>query len=56
MPLDEIRRIKIPHETAIPTGVYKVVVNMSPAKKHLDDCKICVKSGCLGLQIFHDIS
>jgi hypothetical protein len=35
MPLEEIKRIKIPHETAIPTGVYKVVVNMSPAKKRM---------------------
>jgi hypothetical protein len=33
MSLDEIRRIKIPHETAIPTGVCKVVVNMLRAKK-----------------------
>jgi hypothetical protein len=32
---EEIKRIKIPHETAIPTGVYKVTVNMSPAKKRL---------------------
>jgi hypothetical protein len=35
MSLDEIKRIKIPHETAIPTGVYKVIVNLSPAKKRL---------------------
>jgi hypothetical protein len=35
MPLEEIRRIKIPHETAIPTGVYQVIVNMSPAKKRM---------------------
>jgi hypothetical protein len=34
-PLDEIRKTKIPHETAIPTGVYKVIVNLSPAKKRL---------------------
>jgi hypothetical protein len=34
-PLDEIRKIKIPHETAIPTGVYKVIVNISPAKKRM---------------------
>jgi hypothetical protein len=34
-PLDEIRKIKIPHETAIPTGVYKVIVNLSPAKKRM---------------------
>jgi hypothetical protein len=35
MTLDEIRRIKIPHQTAIPTGVYKVIVNLSPAKKRM---------------------
>jgi hypothetical protein len=35
MPLEEIARIKIPHETAIPTGVYKVIVNRSPAKKRM---------------------
>jgi hypothetical protein len=35
MSLDEIKRIKIPHETAIPTGVYKVIVNLSPAKKRM---------------------
>ncbi|MDR1897814.1 MAG: DUF5675 family protein [Prevotellaceae bacterium] len=35
MPLEEIRRIKIPHETAIPTGVYKVIVNLSPSKKRM---------------------
>jgi hypothetical protein len=34
-PLEEIRKIKIPHETAIPTGVYKVIVNLSPAKKRM---------------------
>jgi hypothetical protein len=34
-PLDEIRKIKIPHETAIPTGVYKLIVNLSPAKKRM---------------------
>jgi hypothetical protein len=34
-PLDEIRKIKIPHETAIPTGVYRVIVNLSPAKKRM---------------------
>jgi hypothetical protein len=34
-PLDEILSIKIPHETAIPTGVYKVVVHFSPAKKRM---------------------
>ncbi|MDR1169935.1 MAG: DUF5675 family protein [Prevotellaceae bacterium] len=35
MPLEEIKRIKVPHETAIPTGVYKVIVNLSPAKKRM---------------------
>jgi hypothetical protein len=35
MSVAEIKRVKIPHETAIPTGVYKVIVNMSPAKKRL---------------------
>jgi hypothetical protein len=34
-PLEEIKRIKIPHETAIPTGVYRVTVNMSPSKKRI---------------------
>ena len=35
MPVEEIRRIKVMHETAIPTGVYKVIVNLSPAKKRM---------------------
>jgi len=35
MPLSEIQRIKVIHETAIPTGTYKVIVNMSPAKGRL---------------------
>jgi hypothetical protein len=35
MSLEEIKRIKIPHETAIPTGEYKVIVNLSPAKKRM---------------------
>jgi hypothetical protein len=35
MSLDEIKRIKIPHETAIPAGEYKVIVNLSPAKKRM---------------------
>ncbi|MDR1338732.1 MAG: DUF5675 family protein [Prevotellaceae bacterium] len=35
MSLDEIKRIKILHETAIPTGEYKVIVNLSPAKKRM---------------------
>jgi hypothetical protein len=32
---EEIRKIKVPHETAIPTGIYKVIVNLSPAKRQL---------------------
>ena len=35
MPLPEIKRLKVMHETAIPTGTYRVIVNMSPAKKRL---------------------
>jgi hypothetical protein len=35
MTLEDIRKIKIPHETAIPTGIYKVIVNMSPTKKRV---------------------
>ena len=35
MPLSEIQRIKVMHETAIPAGTYKVIVNMSPAKGRL---------------------
>ena len=34
-PLAEIRRIKVMHETAIPMGTYKVIVNVSPAKQRL---------------------
>jgi len=30
MSLAEIHKIKIQHETAIPSGTYKVIVNMSP--------------------------
>ena len=30
MPLSEIKRIKVANETAIPTGTYNVIVNMSP--------------------------
>ena len=29
-PLSEIRKIKVPSRTAIPTGTYKVIVNKSP--------------------------
>jgi hypothetical protein len=35
MSADEIRKIKIPHETAIPTGTYRVIVNLSPAKNRM---------------------
>jgi hypothetical protein len=35
MPLDKIRRIKVAHETAIPMGVYKVIVNLSPSKRRM---------------------
>jgi hypothetical protein len=35
MPLELIREKKIPHETAIPTGEYTVIVNLSPAKKRM---------------------
>jgi len=35
MPLSDIQRIKVMHQTAIPSGVYKVIVNMSPAKQRL---------------------
>jgi hypothetical protein len=35
MPLEEIRRIKVAHETAIPTGVYRMIVNLSPAKRRM---------------------
>jgi hypothetical protein len=35
MPLEEIRRKKVLHETAIPTGMYKVIVNLSPAKRRM---------------------
>jgi hypothetical protein len=31
----EIKEMKIPYETAIPTGVYKVIVNMSHKKRIL---------------------
>jgi len=35
MPLSEILKIKIKHETAIPAGTYKVIVNMSPRFRRL---------------------
>ncbi len=35
MPLSEIKKIKVMHETAIPSGTYNVIVNMSPSKKRL---------------------
>jgi hypothetical protein len=31
----EIRSLKIPQQTAIPTGSYRVIVNMSPSKKRM---------------------
>jgi hypothetical protein len=33
--LEEIKEKKIMHKTAIPTGIYKVIVKMSPAKKRI---------------------
>ncbi|MDR1525983.1 MAG: DUF5675 family protein [Tannerella sp.] len=35
MATEDIHRIKIPHETAIPTGVYRMTANLSPAKKRI---------------------
>jgi hypothetical protein len=35
MSAEEIHKIKIPHETAIPAGEYKITVNRSPAKKRM---------------------
>jgi hypothetical protein len=35
MPLSEIKRIKVQDKTAIPTGEYKMIVNISPSKKRL---------------------
>jgi hypothetical protein len=35
MPLSEIKRIKVQDKTAIPTGEYKMIVNVSPSKKRL---------------------
>lgn len=33
--INDIKRVKVMHQTAIPTGTYKVIVNMSPSKKRL---------------------
>jgi len=35
MSLSDIRQIKVMHETAIPAGTYKVIVNMSPGKQRM---------------------
>jgi hypothetical protein len=35
MTLSEIAKIKVMHQTAIPTGTYKVIANLSPAKKRM---------------------
>jgi hypothetical protein len=35
MSLTDIKKIKVMHETAIPSGTYKVVVNISPSKQRL---------------------
>jgi hypothetical protein len=35
MPPAEIKRIKVQDKTAIPTGEYKMIVNVSPSKKRL---------------------
>lgn len=35
MPLPEIKKIKVKHETAIPTGTYRVIVNYSPKFKRM---------------------
>ena len=34
-PLDTIKKVKLPNNTAIPTGTYKVIVNVSPKFKRL---------------------
>ena len=34
-PLDTIKKAKLPNNTAIPTGTYKVIVNVSPKFKRL---------------------
>ena len=35
MPLSEIQQLKVKKKTAIPTGTYRVIVNMSPSKQRL---------------------
>jgi hypothetical protein len=35
MPLDKILKIKVMHLTAIPTGTYNVILNVSPSKGRL---------------------
>lgn len=35
MSLEKIRSLKVMHKTAIPAGIYKVIVNMSPGKRRL---------------------
>jgi hypothetical protein len=35
MPLAEIRQIKVKNRTAIPTGVYRMIINVSPSKQRL---------------------
>ena len=34
-PLDTVKKVKLPNNTAIPTGTYKVIVNVSPKFKRL---------------------
>lgn len=34
-PIDTIKKVKLPNNTAIPTGTYKVIVNVSPKFKRL---------------------
>jgi hypothetical protein len=34
-PLSVIQKTKVMHKTAIPTGYYRVIVNMSPSKKRM---------------------
>jgi hypothetical protein len=42
MPLAEIRKIKVKDRTAIPTGVYRMTVNVSPSKQRLLPCLLNV--------------